>query len=273
MEFQFSAMQIGAADALVADLLDQLQALPNWDDTLLVVTSDHGTNLTPPDMGRMSITDANVDEALRVPLFVKAPGQTTAEVRDDSVQNIDILPSIVDLVDADADWEFDGHSLYDGSTATLEPRVSPDVSGLLDIAVRRREEFPYGDDWLGLAAVGDNGDVVGRAVGGEGLPVGDPSTFTVTIDQADEFASLPTADGEMPFGMAGTVHGDAEPPELVVAINGQVAGVLGGYRPVGGGWSFMGYVADLYDAGANDVAVYEVTRDGDAVTLHLVAQP
>jgi hypothetical protein len=73
--------------------------------------------------------------------------------------------------------------------------------------------------------------------------------------------------------MAGTVHGDSEPPELVVAINGQVAGVLGGYRPVDGGWSFMGYVADLYEAGANDVAVYEVTRDDDAVVLHLVAQP
>ena len=80
-----------------------------------MVTSDHGSNLTPPDLGRMRITDANREEAYRVPLFIKAPGQTVGEVRDDSAQVIDVVPSIVDLLDAEVDWEFDGHSLFDGS--------------------------------------------------------------------------------------------------------------------------------------------------------------
>ncbi len=272
MEFQFSAMQIGAADSLVAELLDQLRALPNWDDTLLVVTSDHGTNLTPPDLGRMHLTDENIDEAMRVPLFVKAPGQALGGIDDRVVLNIDVLPSIVDLVDAEVDWEFDGHSLYDGSEPTLDPRVSPDVQALFDIAARREAAFPHGADWIGLAAVGDNGDLIGRRVAGDGLDVGDASAFTISIDQADQFASLPTEAGQMPFGMAGTVRGDDDPPELVVAVNGRLAGVLGGYRPVRGGWSFMGYVADVFDRGANEVVVYEVERVGGVVTLHPVGQ-
>ena len=147
--------------------------MPNWDETLLVVTSDHGSNLTPPDLGRMRITDANREEAFRVPLFVKAPGQTSGEVRDDSAQMIDVLPSIVDLLDADVDWDFDGHSLFDGTAPTVEPQVSTDVAAALDIAVRRSEEFPYGDDWIGLAAVGANGDLVGR----------DVAEFTVGADE------------------------------------------------------------------------------------------
>lgn len=273
MEYQFHAMQVGAADTLIVQLLERLQSLPNWEDTLLVVTSDHGTNLTPPDMGRMRITDANVDEALRVPLFIKAPGQTEGEVRDESVQNLDVLPSIVDLLDADVDWDFDGHSLYDGSEATVEPRVSPDVDAVIDIAARRAEEFPYGDDWVALAAVGDNGDLVGEDI--DALTIGAPSDIAVTIDQADQFASLPTPQGQVPLGLSGTVSAatrSTEPPELLVAINGRVAGVIGGYTPSGDGWTFLGYVADLYAEGDNDVVVYEVTR-GPEPTLHEVSRP
>ena len=202
-----------------------------------------------------------------MPLFIKVPGQVDGEIRDDSVQNLDVLPSIVDILGADVDWEFDGHSLFDGSAAHTAPKVSTDVAAAIAIAERRRDDFPYGDDWMALAAVGDNGDLVGTAVAD--LELGDRSVRRATLDQADLFDALPTEDHELPFVLAGTVTGgSSEPPELVAAVNGTVAGVIGGYRPSGDGWAFTGYVADLYVAGRNDVALYEVTRDGDAVTLH-----
>lgn len=266
MEFQFSSMQIGAADALIDSLLDRLQSRADWDETLLVVTSDHGTNLTPPDLGRMRITDANREEAFRIPLFIKAPAQVDGVVRDDVAQTLDVLPSIVDLLDIDTDWTFDGHSLFDGSGYTVEPLVSSDVEALFDIAERRTEEFPHGSDWLAVAAVGEHGALVGRTATDVGVST--PSSYSITIDQADDFASLPTAAGQMPFGVSCTVHGDEQPPELLVAINGTLAGLIGGFGPVGDGWSCLGYVADLYVPGANDVAVYEVGRDG---TLREVA--
>ena len=268
LDAQLHAMQVGAVDTMVGELLDHLQALPTWEQTLLVVTSDHGTNLTPPDIGRMKVTDANREEVYRVPLFIKAPGQVAGEIRDDSAQTIDVLPSIVDLLDVDVDWEFDGHSLYDGSAAKLEPLVSTDVAGAIAIAERRAEEFPYGDDWTALAAVGENGDLVGREVAD--VPVGAPSDYRASFEQEELFADLPTSDGKLPFVLAGTVTGGPgeEPPELLAAVNGTLAGVVGGYRPRGAGWKFTGYVADFYRSGANDVALYEVTRDGATATLH-----
>ena len=105
MEFQFSATQIGAVDAMIGELLEHLRSLPTWDDTLLVITSDHGTNLTPPNMGRMRITEANREEALRVPLFIKAPGQTAGAVDDRVVLTPDIFPSMIDLLGGSADWD------------------------------------------------------------------------------------------------------------------------------------------------------------------------
>ncbi len=267
LDAQLHAMQVGAVDRMVGDLVDHLQSLATWDQTLLVVTSDHGTNLTPPDIGRMKVTDANREEVYRVPLFIKAPGQTDGEIRDDSVQTIDVLPSIVDLLGAHVDWEFDGHSLYDGSAAHTAPLVSPEVSAAIEIAARRAEEFPYGDDWTALAAVGENGDLVGHDA--SEFTVGEPSAYSATLAQEGLLDDLPTADGTEPFVLAGTVLGaSTEPPELLAAINGRLAGVVGGYRPEGDGWAFTGYVADFYREGANEVTLYEVSRDGSAVTLH-----
>lgn len=267
MEYQLHSMQVGAVDTLIGELVDHLRTSQAWADTLLVVTSDHGTNITPPDIGRMKVTDANREEVYRVPLFIKVPGQIDGEIRDDSAQNLDVLPSIVDLVDADVDWEFDGHSLYDGSDAHTEPKVSTDVDAAIAIAERRSLEFSHGDDWMALAAVGDNGDLIGTAVAD--LEIGDPSEWRATLDQADLFDALPTDDGELPFVLVGTATGGfSEPPELVASVNGTLAGVVGGYRGGDGRWAFTGYVADLYVAGRNEVALYEVTRDGDEVTLH-----
>jgi hypothetical protein len=267
LAFQLHSMQVGAVDVAVGALVDQLRANPTWADTLLVVTSDHGYSLTPPDLGR-TVTDGNAEEVYRIPIFIKAPGQVEGDVVDETAQTIDVLPSVIDLLDAQVSWEFDGHSLYDGSRPHTAPRVDPDVDAALAIAAAHAEQFPHGDDWLALAAVGVNGDLVGRAVGE--LTVGAASEFRVTVDQADQLARLPTAGGLLPLVLTGTVTGRAaaDPPsaELVVAVNGTVAGVVGDYRRKGQGWKFTGYVADLYRDGVNELVVYEVERAaGDAI--------
>lgn len=69
--------------------------------------------------------------------------------------------------------------------------------------------------------------------------------------------------------LVGRVTGPSAPEaDLVVAVNGRIAGVLGGFKPVNRGWAASGYVADLYRSGANEVTVYEVGRAGARVTLH-----
>lgn len=176
-------------------------------------------------------------------------------------QMIDIVPSIADLLDAETNSEFDAHSPYDGSEAHLAPKVSTEVDALFDIVRRRGEWFPHGDDWIGLAAIGDNGDLVGRRVGT--LKVGEPSGHRVHLDQRSMFARLPTADGRMPYVLAGSVTNDAAqraPPEMIVAVNGRMAGVAGRYHRDGRSWEFTAYMADLYRPGANEVALHEVER-------------
>ncbi len=273
-QYQLHAMQVGAADALVAELIGHLRAVGAWDDALLAVLGDHGTSFTGPDLWRKT-TDHNREEVLRMAMFVKAPGQTEGEIRDDPAQTIDLVPSIADLLDAETDWEFDGHSLYDGSEAHTAPKVATDVDAVFEIARRRAEWFPQGDDWIGLAAIGDHGDLVGQRV--STLEVEEPSAYRVQLAQEGVFKRLPTADGRMPYVLAGSLDNDDNdgarrvPPELVIAVNGRVAGVTGGYRRDGGEWEFTAYVADFYRAGANEVAFYEVARTAGGVALQPLA--
>ncbi len=258
---------VGAVDVAIGALVDRLRARSTWDDTLLVVTSDHGYSLTPPDLGR-AVTDGNAEEVYRVPLFIKAPGQIEGEVVDATAQTIDVLPSIIDLLDAEVGWELDGHSLYDGSRPHTPPRVDPDVDAVLAIAARRAEQFPYGDDWVALAAVGANGDLVGRDV--DELTVGVASEYGVIVDQAEQLDRQPADGGTLPPVLTGTVTGPAAPPsaELVVAVDGTVAGVVGDYRREGRGWAFTGYIADLSRDGVNELVVYEVERAPGGAILH-----
>jgi hypothetical protein len=143
--------------------------------------------------------------------------------------------------------------------------VSTAVDAVVDNARRRGEAFPHGDDWIALAAVGDNGDLVGQRIAD--FEIGAPSEYNAVIDQRTQFASLPTEQGEMPLAISGTVDGQATPAEMVVAVNGRIAGVIGGYVPDGSQWTFIGYLADLYSPGRNDVEVYEVRRGDGVVTL------
>jgi hypothetical protein len=274
LEYQLHSMQTGTADVLLDEALDHLMSLPTWGDTLLVLTSDHGIALTPPDVGRAHVTEANRAEVYRVPLFIKAPGQSAGEISDDSVQTIDIVPSIVDLlnirVDED-DWEFDGHSLYDGSESKIAPRVSTHVHEVLAIAERRAEQFAS-DDWIGLAAVGEHADLVGQSL--SDLSIGTPSMYSAMLRDEALLEDLPTDEGSMPYVLTGTIAGpsDDTPPELVVAVNGRIAGVVGGYNPTGSGWEYIGYVVDFYVDGANTVELYEVSRDAEATILHPIGR-
>ena len=116
----------------------------------------------------------------------------------------------IDLLGADVDWDIDGHSLYDGSEAHGR------AEGHRRRRRRRWRSPPaaprssrYGDDWTALAAVGPHGDLVGRHV--DDLDVGAAVDVGGQLDQAELFGDLPTAAGELPLVLAGSVAGTATP--------------------------------------------------------------
>jgi len=93
------------------------------DDTLIVLTSDHGETL---DEHECYYDHHGLYEGtLRVPLVFKYPGVVPEGwIIDDYVQQKDIMPTILDLIGLETDLTFDGRSLtpfWNGGEREPEP--------------------------------------------------------------------------------------------------------------------------------------------------------
>lgn len=108
--------EVRSADAAVGRLVGNLERIGLLDETVIVLTSDHGEELY--DHGKLEhghIFNTN----LRVPLIVVPPSPAAAGVRVDSpVELIDVLPTLLTMVDLAVPDGIDGRPLpLDGAGA------------------------------------------------------------------------------------------------------------------------------------------------------------
>lgn len=90
--------KIQRADAKFRLFLAEFEKLGLMDKTIFVVTSDHGTEFC--EHGRFDHGFTLYNEQIHVPLIIKLPDQHTAKRISDHVSSIDVMPTILDLLDA-----------------------------------------------------------------------------------------------------------------------------------------------------------------------------
>lgn len=87
-------LQVQYADRLLNDLLDRLESEQLLEDSLLVVLADHGISFALNDTRRV-LSDINKAAMLRVPLFIKYPGQEQGQRNTNPVMTVDVLPTLL----------------------------------------------------------------------------------------------------------------------------------------------------------------------------------
>jgi len=108
-------LQVQYADQLLDQLLDHLQNQQMLRQSLLVVVADHGISFALNDT-RRALSRINKAALLRVPLFIKFPGQLQGQRIDKKVMTIDILPTILAMLGfSEKSLEFVVMNLYIGS--------------------------------------------------------------------------------------------------------------------------------------------------------------
>lgn len=116
--------EIATADHYLGQLIDGLDERGLMDDTLVVMTADHGEGFPGPHE-EMTHGTLIYPDTLHIPLVFWAPG-SIAEGRtvDGLVRQIDIAPTALDLLEIEHDFEFDGRSiahLLDPSVESPQP--------------------------------------------------------------------------------------------------------------------------------------------------------
>ena len=118
----------------VGQFLSYLAEHDLYEDTMIIVTADHGEELF--DHGGFSHGYTLFNEVVRVPLIVKLPQQTASTRVPAIVSLLDIYPTIVSILDVDVKTRLDGHSILP-FFATVNRSFGIDTGGGKDSFLKR----------------------------------------------------------------------------------------------------------------------------------------
>jgi arylsulfatase A-like enzyme len=101
---------IAEEDSAIGSLVDQLRGLGLYENTLIVITSDHGDAF-----GEHGLLDHFAgfvyQDLVHVPLLVKYPGQHEAKESDELVSQVDLMPTVLEAVGVASLGPLQGRSL------------------------------------------------------------------------------------------------------------------------------------------------------------------
>ena len=117
--------EVAYSDEIVGRMLDRLRALKVFDQATIVILSDHGEGLG--DHGEQEHGLFLYQETTRIPLMVKPAGWRNGMLRiANPVQQIDLVPTLLDAIGADKPASMRGRSLkplIDGTGAIADTGI------------------------------------------------------------------------------------------------------------------------------------------------------
>jgi arylsulfatase A-like enzyme len=96
-------------DERLGDLVAGLQRMGIYDETMIILTSDHGEELF--EESRCGHGGSLRETLVRVPLLVHYPPRVGAAIVDEGAEGVDIMPTILDALGVDLPAQLQGESL------------------------------------------------------------------------------------------------------------------------------------------------------------------
>jgi len=101
--------EIRYLDQALGELFVVLEEDQLFDDSLIIVTADHGESLG--EHGQWTHGTSLFDQQIHVPLIVKYPGQRSAQRVSSPVEALDIVPTILEVAGVETSAPLNGRSL------------------------------------------------------------------------------------------------------------------------------------------------------------------
>jgi hypothetical protein len=276
-------LQARATDMVVGRIVERLREIDAYEDSMIVVTADHGASFAA-DRPFRGVHEDTYADVMWTPLFVKYPRQARGEIDDRPAESIDIVPTIADVLDVDVPWQLDGRSLRQSPRAegprrlldwdrnAVQPRggeryVTFDGAAGFARVLRARAAPPDADVDLRLYRMGPFGRLVGKPVGER---VGTPTGLVAKIDAPLKYQVVDPSAPAVPWAQ---IHGTIRLPagrRLAFAVNGVVVGV---YETFGSKarTDFWGMIPPaLLRPGRNALALYTLEGSPTAPQLRPV---
>jgi hypothetical protein len=238
--YQTFLYQVAAADNVIVDVMSQLKKSGKWDNTMLVVTADHGISFVPtlPQRHTDFTEKETVGDIYRIPTFIKYPKQTSGVVSDCAMSNLDLLPTIIETTGTKTSWTFGGKSVAQSCPTN---RVREVVSATGETTVMSggfeevRNRLSYYSEMVSnkgpnrrVAAIGSSAELIGRPIASN---VMNSEVATWKVNQKNNFKKVGDQRGaKVPSLVTGTISLSAPVDigtEGIISIDGVAAGVVG----------------------------------------------
>jgi hypothetical protein len=277
-------LQLGFADHELGHLLDHLVKEGMYDNSLVVLTADHGMDFSVGVKDRRKVNNKNIEQIGPVPFFVKPPGQRLGKVDRAYARTIDWAATIADVLNVKLPYHSDGASAF-GPAARKRRFVrlpTRDFKHIVRISARawekrrhavvKRRLREYGSGLTGLySGIGPNRGLIGRAVA-DLHPAG-VGALSGSFVGAGEYGRVRRTSLVIPSQLAGNMKGAKRGAkhDLAVAVNGRI-------EAVGRSWYLDGdrtehfammVPEDTLHNGHNTVELYSV---GHGKALRLIAR-
>ena len=228
--------QVGLADLLLGKIIKALEDSDIYDESILVLTSDHGVAFVAGELRRGG---ENIKEIHNVPFFIKLPASSKlaepGTVDSTLISHLDIVPTVAELLDVDLPFQVQGNSIFKLKDVTRRIPIDNDrfLTSAADIQGFDRlswqiERFGDRTSLSTMARVdGLHGDLIGKSLGE--LAVGTPSKSVKVTLAAGPIGpwSLPnTFESFLPVRVKGSIDKDHNAPQtIVLALNGRIGAV------------------------------------------------
>jgi hypothetical protein len=238
--YQTFLYQVGAADRVMQNVINDLKSSGKWDSTMLVVTADHGISFIPASPQRNTdFTDPDqVADVYRIPTFIKYPNQKTGSPSDCAITNLDLLPTIIDVTQTSSSWTFAGQSLAGdcptGRTRNIVSATGESVvlDGGFEEVRERAAHYAQIVSNVGpirnVASVGESAPLIGTRIGKQ---ASDTRISNWTTKQKRLFLDV---SGKRGATIPGMITGEItvtqpleQGTEGIVVVDGIAAGVIG----------------------------------------------
>ncbi len=275
-------LQLAYTDTLLGKLIAKLKEENLFDDSLIVITSDHGNSFRVED-NRRALSSSNYMDVLPIPLFIKYPGQAASRVDRRNVENIDVYPTIADVLNIRVPHEVDGISLARDPNETQDLRRKKHARQMEDMSLQTYSadiELTGRNEMIKIFGLGPediyrhgpHAEIIGsrpmdhRIIEHSGISLDISLNPAISsYDPASEFAPTHLS-GTLSDENALATHGELE-LELAIVLNGVIETTVRSYRQKKG----VAFTAMLPESalvsGNNEVKVYGIDQCGKEICL------
>ncbi|MEQ9449056.1 MAG: sulfatase-like hydrolase/transferase, partial [Rhodospirillaceae bacterium] len=230
LAYQRYLHQLGFVDGLLGKLVARLKEVEKYDESLIVITADHGAAFIPGASHREP-TGQNEAAIYKVPLLIKLPGQTEGAVSERYVSNADLLATIADVIGEDPPWETEGVSAVAANTSGVTmPREGGRKFNVSEFSSVEQldwqiETFGAGISFDSTVLQSEFAGLIGRDIT-EFESQTNSRGVRLSSDAIQYLASVDRGDGLIPVMFSGELENAAPGARWVaLGLNGAIAAV------------------------------------------------